>query len=99
MCETTEVVDLVATVDRLGEVLALKANLVAEEEQLKATLKGAGLDVIEGVLFRATISRYSQRKVDYKAIVEVLQPSHQLISGHTNFSPVVNVRVSSRKGK
>jgi len=60
--------------DVLGGLLADKANVVAEIDAVKANLIGiaanGGSRVVEGEMFRATVSFGSKKVVDYKAILE-----------------------------
>ena len=89
---------LAATVDQLAEVKAHIATLQAREDELKATIAAAGLDVIEGTSHRAAVSITARTAIDWKAIAEHLKPSRQLITAHTTEgAPFAVVRISAKK--
>ena len=66
---TAPAIDLAASVvDRLGNIKAQIAELKAVEANLVALLANTGDDVIDGYLFRATVSKVADRKsLDPKA--------------------------------
>lgn len=96
-------------VDRLGVVQAEIAPLKTEEEQLKNMLRATGLDVIEGELFRATISAGEPPvKVDWEAVANDLAAKLKIgqkaygnvINKHTHVGEAGKARVTvkARKG-
>jgi hypothetical protein len=86
--------NLSPTIDRLGVVKALMADLKAEEAELKAVLVEHGPGAYEGENFRATISMSERATLDMEAVREKLSP--QFIAAHTTVSEVVTLRVSAR---
>lgn len=96
-------------VDRLGIVQAEIAPLKTEEEQLKNMLRATGLEVIEGELFRATISVSEPPvKVDWEAVANDLAAKFKMeskafgrmINKHTTVGEAGKVRITvkARKG-
>lgn len=60
-----------AAADRLGQLQAELAPLKNEEEALKQVLRDAGKDVVEGRLFRATISQgKASTVIDWEALAK-----------------------------
>lgn len=93
------IANLKQVVDRLGQVKARLADLRAEEEALKGQLTDAGVEALEGRLFRATVSHYEQTNVDYAGLLERLRPASRLVKQFTSTSERTAVRVVSRKSK
>ncbi len=89
--------DTALIVDELGIVKAKIAALKRIEDDLKAELIYAGLTEADGGTFRATVSFTNRETVDWKAIAEKLEPSRQLITAYTTYTPTTTVRVTSRK--
>lgn len=56
--------DAVAEVDELGVLLAQLAPLQRREKELKDKLKAKGLPVLEGALFRCTVSESLEARLD-----------------------------------
>lgn len=84
--------------DELGSVKAELKLLKDREKQLEADLKATGRDVIEGDLYRVSISRDVERSsVAWKAVAEHFHPSRQLLTAHTNKSVYDRVNVSAHK--
>lgn len=96
-------------VDRLGAVQAAIAPLKTEEEQLKKMLRATGLEVIEGDLFRATISTSEPAvRVDWEAVANALAEKFNI--GQKAYGQIINrntkigepgaarVSVKARKG-
>jgi hypothetical protein len=91
---------LAAIVDRLGVLTAAAAEIENESKALKAELILAGVQTLEGDLYRAAVSHCPGREViAWRAIAEHFKPSRQLITAHTDTgAPYSIVRVSARKG-
>ena len=51
-------------VDKLGELKIRKKEIEEKEESLKALLKGSGLEILEGKIFRFKLQRSKSVKVD-----------------------------------
>ena len=92
--------NLAAIVDRLGILAAAAAEIETEVKALKAELILAGVETLEGDLYRAAVSHCPGREVvAWKAIAEHFKPSRQLVTAHTSTgAPFSVVRVSARKG-
>jgi hypothetical protein len=91
---------LAAIVDRLGVLAAAAAEIETEVKALKAELILAGVESLEGDLYRAAVSHCPGREVvAWRAIAEYFKPSRQLVTAHTSAGvPYSTVRVSARKG-
>ncbi len=89
--------DTALLVDELGIVKAKIAALKRIEDAMKQQLINTGLTEADGGTFRATVSFTNRETTDWKAIAEKLEPSRQLITAHTTYSPCTTVRVTSRK--
>lgn len=75
---------LAAAVDRLGLLRAEIARLQTDAETIRAELESAGLDHIEGHLYRVTITQCAgPTRTDWRAIAQRFNPSAQLIRAHT----------------
>lgn len=86
--------ELKDAVDYLGHLKAQAATVEEIEKQLKAVLIASGKETVDGELFKATISRFNQDRLDMDAVREKLSP--QFIAAHTTSKPVTQVRVSAR---
>ena len=75
---------LAAKVDRLGAISAAIATMKKEADQIRAELEDAGLDNIDGNLYRVNFATVAGRTLtDWRTIAERLKPSAQLIRAHT----------------
>lgn len=75
---------IAAKVDRLGVLHAALADMKKEAEALRAELEDAGLDSIDGQLYRVNFAQVAGRTLtDWKTIAERLKPSPQLVRAHT----------------
>jgi hypothetical protein len=81
-------------VDALGNLKAEMAALAERERNIKAQLIQAGVDELEGDLFRCTISKSERESLNMEAVREKLSP--QFIRCHTKTVPVTTVRVVAR---
>lgn len=82
--------------DELGILRAKIASLREEQKNIEAYLKACGIDEVNGLEYRVTISYAVQRTtIDWKAIAAKLQPSRQLITAHTRMSEHDRVNVSA----
>ena len=70
--------------DNLGTIRAQIGPLLVKAVEIEAELKRRGKGAYEGLLFRVTVSVYSQAAVAWKTIAERLNPSHQLIAAHSS---------------
>ena len=75
---------LAAKVDELGELRAQIADLVDRAEQIRADLENAGLPIIDGHNYRASLTTVKGRTLtNWEAIAKRFDPSPQLIRAHT----------------
>ena len=95
----TAVDALAAKVDRLGAIQAATATLKREADQIRAELEDAGLQDIDGHLYRVNFAQCSGRvTTDWKTIAERLKPSAQLIRAHTTTGePSTRMTVKARQ--
>ncbi|HYD07805.1 MAG TPA: hypothetical protein VEC60_18865 [Reyranella sp.] len=64
----TAPIGAVAEVDELGVLMAQLAPLQKREKELKEKLKAYGRRVLEGALFRCTVTESIEERLDGKAI-------------------------------
>jgi len=84
--------------DELGRIAARIKEMTEQKKLLESELKADHVDVVEGNLFRVSISYDVQTtRVDWKAVSAKLKPSRQLVTAHTTvgLSDRVNVRARS----
>jgi hypothetical protein len=75
---------LAAKVDRLGVIAAAMATMKEEADKIRAELEAAGLDAIEGQIFRASFAQVAGRALtDWQTIAKRFNPSAQLIRAYT----------------
>jgi hypothetical protein len=90
---------IAAKVDRLGVLHAALADMKREADQLRTELEDAGLDSIEGHLYRVNFAQCAGRTLtDWKTISERLKASRQLIAAHTTTGePSTRMTVKARQ--
>jgi histidinol-phosphate/aromatic aminotransferase/cobyric acid decarboxylase-like protein len=90
---------IAAKVDRLGVLHAALADMKREADTLRAELEDAGLDSIEGHLYRVNFAQCAGRTLtDWKTIAERLKPSPQLVRAHTTTGePSTRMTVKARQ--
>jgi histidinol-phosphate/aromatic aminotransferase/cobyric acid decarboxylase-like protein len=90
---------IAAKVDRLGVLHAALADMKREADQIRAELEDAGLDSIEGHLYRVSFAQCAGRTLtDWKTIAERLKASPQLIRAHTTTGePGTRMTVKARQ--
>jgi hypothetical protein len=90
---------IAAKVDRLGVLHAALADMKREADQLRTELEDAGLDSIEGQLYRVNFAQCAGRTLtDWKTISERLKASRQLIAAHTTTGePSTRMTVKARQ--
>jgi histidinol-phosphate/aromatic aminotransferase/cobyric acid decarboxylase-like protein len=90
---------IAAKVDRLGALHAALADMKREADQLRTELEDAGLEHIEGQLYRVNFAQVAGRTLtDWKTIAERLKPSAQLIRAHTTTGePSTRMTVKARQ--
>jgi hypothetical protein len=81
-------------VDDLGRLQAQAADITAKMAEIKSQLVSAGVDAIDGELFRVTVSHSERESLDLDAVRAKLTP--QFIRAHTRVTPVTTVRVKAR---
>lgn len=90
---------IAAKVDRLGALHAALATMKKEADQIRAELEDAGLDNIDGNLYRVNFATVAGRTLtDWRTIAERLKPSPQLIRAHTTTGePSTRMTVKARQ--
>lgn len=90
---------LAAKVDQLGQLHAAIAKLKKDAEQLRTELEDAGLEHIDGQLFRVNFATVAGSTLtNWRAIAERLKPSAQLIRAHTKTGdPSTRMTVKARQ--
>jgi hypothetical protein len=87
-------------IDALGSLLAQIAELQAQADAIKDSLKDqaslSGEKVFEGELFKATYVESNRSTVDWKAISKVMNIPADLIAANTKTAAVFSVKVTSR---
>jgi hypothetical protein len=75
---------IAAKVDELGTLHAAIADMKRKADQIRAELEDAGLDNIEGQLYRVNFATVAARTLtDWAAIAKRLKASPQLIRAYT----------------
>jgi hypothetical protein len=84
--------------DRLGLLHAVIAQSKTEADKLRAELEAAGLDAIQGDLYRVAFAECKgSTRTDWKAVAAKLKPSRQLVAAHTSTGdPSVRMTVTAR---
>lgn len=82
--------------DEIGTLRAAIAEQQAELKALEAEAKESGFGVINGELFRVSISWSDRKTIAWKAIAEKLGVSNQMIAGNTKKSEVCSLRCTAR---
>jgi hypothetical protein len=82
--------------DQMGTLSAEISVLQEKFKSLRTKAIDTGEKEIEGSLFRITINVSDREKVDWKSIVERLEPSRQLITANTSHNETTTVRVVAR---
>lgn len=80
-------------VDELGLICAQEAELERRAKTIKAKLIASGKPAIDGKLYRATVSKYTQARLDMDAVRAKL--SAQFMNAHTNETEVTKVLVKA----
>jgi hypothetical protein len=86
--------NLSATIDALGELRALIAELEKRETELKKELKALGPGTHVGERFVMTIAEQSREVLDMKAVREKLSP--QFVVAHTSITKYPVFRFTKR---
>jgi histidinol-phosphate/aromatic aminotransferase/cobyric acid decarboxylase-like protein len=75
---------LAAKVDQLGAMHAAMADMKRKADQLRTELEDAGLDNIDGQLYRVNFAQCAAKTMtDWQAIAKRLKASAQLIRAYT----------------
>ena len=83
------------TVDKLGRLKARIAKLLDQEDLLKAILIASGKKSAEGKLFRASIAKYLQSRLNQGAVEKKL--GRAWIRRHSTKSRCIKVNVVSKR--
>jgi len=81
--------------DKLGRIKARKAKLEKKEAEIRQQIIDSGEPVVEGGLFRVTVSDTGSNQTDYKSIVNLFDIPRSVIRKHTRYVDRTTVRVSS----
>lgn len=84
----------VAEVDELGVLLAQLVPLQRRERELKETLKSYNHPVLEGAIFRCTVSEHLDERLDSKAIRAEMGDTW--FSAHAKLGVKQTVRVAGK---
>jgi hypothetical protein len=89
------------SIDTLGSLLAQIADLTAQADAIKDSLKDQatlpdGPKVFEGALFKATHSESNRSVVDWKALVKSCGISADKVAEFTKTTAVFSIKVTSR---
>jgi hypothetical protein len=89
-----------SSVDQLGELLARIAELTAQADAIKDSIKDkaslGGAKVVEGALFKATYIESNRKTTDWKAIAKICNIPEDVIIDNTSITAVFSVKVTSR---
>lgn len=85
---------LASLVDELGTIKAQADTLAKREKEIKAALIATGRDVVNGDLFRATITECDREMLDRASVEAVLAP--EAFKKCLKTTTVTTVRVNSR---
>lgn len=90
---------LAAKVDQLGAMQAAMADMKRKADQLRTELEDAGLDNIEGQLYRVNFAQVAGSALtNWRAIAERLKASPQLIRAYTKTGePSTRMTVKARQ--
>lgn len=75
--------DLAQVVDTLGDVKAQIDHLKTRERELRDVIEASGQDQIFGKRYKAVVSRFDKRKIDYAGLLAKLAPSTRLLNRFT----------------
>jgi PHP family Zn ribbon phosphoesterase len=78
-------------IDELGALEARIAALSLQAEKQRAKIRAKGPGEYKGLIFKATVVSYIQRRLDMKAVRRKLPP--QWINRHTRKIPITSVTV------
>lgn len=90
----------ISSVDTLGELLARIAELTAQADAIKDSIKDkaslGGDKVVIGALFKATYIESNRKSTDWKAIAKICNIPENVIIDNTSITAVYSVKVTSR---
>ena len=93
-------ITLTSNIDTLGSLLAQIADLQAQADAIKDSLKDeaslSGQKSFEGELFKAAYIESNRSTVDWKAISKAMNIPTDLIAEYTKTVAVFSVKVTSR---
>ena len=88
--------ELSGLADELGSLRAQKKTLETREKEIRDELIEAGIEVLEDDTFLAKRVESMRELIDWKAVAEKLEPSHQLVTAHTTQKEIISIRTSIR---
>jgi len=87
-------VNLAKEVDKLGELQAQISALCKKEKEIKELLKKQNVEIIEGKLFKATVSRYDHTSLNREEVEKYLTATQ--LKKCLKTSAVVKVTLTSK---
>jgi len=94
----TKKANVTGLADELGLIRARMADLKDREIEIREVMIAAGISAFEDKKFRAVVVESLRTLINWKAVAEKLEPSHQLVTAHTTEKEVISIRVSARRG-
>lgn len=94
--QSTAVKKMNPLVDELGKLHVKISRLQEQEEELKQQLIDSGVEEADGMLYHVKVIRSDVKKVNYKGLIKVLEPSKRMLGRFTKFEERIQVRVSAR---
>jgi hypothetical protein len=89
--------DIVITnIDRLGMLMAQKADLDEQIDALKDSIKNQGEGNYEGSLYKANVKLSQRNVVDYKTLIAELDVPSNLVAAHTTTTASITLKITAR---
>ena len=86
----------ITDIDRLGMLMAQKADLDEQIDALKDSIKNQGEGNYEGSLYKANVKLSQRNVVDYKAIIAELDVPSKVIDAHTSTTASITLKITAR---
>ena len=85
---------LASLIDELGDVKSQIDELKARESELREKILASGKGEAHGKRFQFKVTHSQYTSVDYKGLLEKLNPSPQLLTAYTTIQERVTLRIS-----